>query len=82
MLDSGVVTTVADIAAKERINPSYVSRVLRLMLLAADVVEAILDGQQSVETTLRGLIKGFPVGWKEQRTTPSAVTNFPGETQY
>ena len=66
MLETGVVSTVGEIAVRERINKSYVSRILRLTLLAPDIVEAILEGRQAPEATLPGLMKGFPVGWKEQ----------------
>ncbi len=66
MLEAGAVATVREIAAAEKINESYVSRVLRLTLLAPEIVEAILDGRQAPEVTLPGLMKGFPVGWKEQ----------------
>ena len=61
MLECGVVGTVIEIAAKERINPSYVSRVLRLTLLAPAIVEAILDGRQGVE--LPRLLKVWPAEW-------------------
>ena len=44
MLDDGVYTSVTEIADAERISKSYVSRVLRLALLAPDIVEAILGG--------------------------------------
>jgi hypothetical protein len=43
LLETGVFATVEEIAAAEKINASYVGRVLRLTLLAPDVVEAILD---------------------------------------
>ena len=66
MLESGVVSTVGEIAAREKINKSYVSRVLRLTLLAPGIVEAILDGRHAPEMTLRVLMEPFPVGWKEQ----------------
>ena len=68
MLESGVVSTVGEIAVREKINKSYVSRVLRLTLLAPGIVEAILAGRQPTEMTLRGLMKGFPVKWKGLRS--------------
>ena len=68
MLETGVVSTVGEIATREKINKSYVSRVLRLTLLAPDIVEAILDGGQAPEMTLRVLLKGFPVEWKGLRS--------------
>jgi hypothetical protein len=41
----------------ETINPSYVPRLLRLTLLAPDMVEAILDGRQPERITLPGLLE-------------------------
>ena len=41
-------------------------RVLRLTLLAPDIVEAILDGKQGPEVTLGRLLDGFPVEWQRQ----------------
>jgi hypothetical protein len=67
MLENGTHATIAEIAAAERINESYVGRVLRLTLLAPDIVEAIRDGRQPVEVTLAGLMRPFAVGWREQR---------------
>ena len=67
MMESGVVSTVGEIAVREKINKSYVSRVLRLTLLAPQIVEAILDGRQAPEVTLRGLMGAFPVEWGEQK---------------
>lgn len=45
MLETGVYATANEIAAAEKINRSYVSRLLRLTLLAPDIVEAVLDGR-------------------------------------
>ncbi len=39
------LATIAELADRERIAPSYMPRVLRLTLLAPDMVEAILDGR-------------------------------------
>jgi hypothetical protein len=46
MLDKGVHATLEDLAKAKGVPPSYVSRVLRLTLLAPEIVEAILDGRQ------------------------------------
>ena len=51
MLESGVVSTVGEIATREKINKSYVSRILRLTLLAPQTVEAILDGKRCADPT-------------------------------
>ena len=71
MLESGTVGTVIEIATREKINPSYVSRVLRLTLLAPAIVEAILDGRQPEGMRMPGLMKPFATEWTEQRTSPS-----------
>ena len=47
-------------------DPSYLCRVLRLTLLAPEIIEAIMDGCQPEAVTLPGLMKGFPVDWKAQ----------------
>ncbi len=67
MLETGRYATIDELAAAEKINASYVSRILRLTLLAPDIVEAILDGRQAPEVTLRGLMGAFPVEWGEQK---------------
>jgi hypothetical protein len=67
LLETGTHTTVAEIAAAEKINPSYLSRVLRLTLLAPDIVEAILDGRQPAGLQLGRLLTPFPVEWERQR---------------
>ena len=46
MLDEGVYASVSDIGDAENISKSYVSRILRLALLAPDIVEAILAGRR------------------------------------
>jgi hypothetical protein len=67
MLENGTHATIAEIAAAEMINESYVGRLLRLTLLAPDVVEALLMGRQPAGLQLDGLMRRFPVGWREQR---------------
>lgn len=72
MLENGQYQTIREIAAAEKINESYVGRVLRLTLLAPDLVEAILAGRQPPEATLAVLMRAFPVGWREQAERFSA----------
>lgn len=67
MLENGTHSTIAEIAATEKINESYVGRILRLTLLAPDIVEGILCGRQPRELQLHGLLRRFPVEWHEQR---------------
>jgi hypothetical protein len=67
MLDEGVHATLEDLATAKGVAPSYVSRVLRLTLLAPEIVEVILDGRQSAELQLDDLLEGYPLEWDEQR---------------
>ena len=63
-METGRYATIDELADAEKINPPYVSRVLRLTLLASDIVEAILDGRQCEGVTLPGLRKWVPVEWE------------------
>jgi hypothetical protein len=66
LLERGQYASVAELAAAEKINQSYVCRVLRLTLLAPDIVEAILDGKQPAELQMDALLRPFPVVWGNQ----------------
>jgi hypothetical protein len=50
MLESGEFATITELAEHERLSLSFVTRILRLSLLAPHVVESILDGGQSTTT--------------------------------
>jgi len=67
MLESGEFATIAELAEREGIAPSYMTRVLRVTLLAPNIVEAILDGSQGPGVTLAPVLEPFPVEWQEQR---------------
>jgi len=69
MQETGRYATLNELAASEKISSSYVSRLLRLTLLAPDIVEAILDGRQPEGMTLPALMEPIPVEWEEQRAT-------------
>ena len=66
MLESGEFATVKELAEHEKLGFSYMTRVLRLSLLAPEIVEAILDGRQSTEMKLADLLEPFPVEWEGQ----------------
>lgn len=72
MLESGEFTTIAELAEHEGIAPSYLTRVLRLTLLAPVIVEAILDGTDAPELTLALLMEPFPMDWAKQPDTSDA----------
>ena len=68
MLESGRYPTVNELAKAENMNSSYVGHVLRLTLLAPDIVEAVLDGRQPATMQLQSLMRqGFPDEWERQR---------------
>ena len=67
LLDDGVYTSVSEIGDAENISKSYVSRILRLALLAPDIVEAILAGRTDQALMLEQLERPLPASWEEQR---------------
>jgi len=70
LLESGEFATIAELAEHEEIAPSYMTRVLRLPLLAPVIVEAILNGTQGQEMSLAGVLKPFSVEWYLQQLHP------------
>jgi hypothetical protein len=73
LLETGVYGTIEELAAAEKINASYISRVLRLTLLAPANVEAILEGRHRPDISLGTLMRPFPSVWEEQRSHPPAM---------
>ena len=76
MLDEGRYASISEMAAAERIERGYLGSLLRLTLLAPDIVEAILDGRQQDGLTFAVLAGGVPVVWDAQRNSFGA--NSPG----
>jgi hypothetical protein len=66
MLESGEFATTAELAEREGIAPSYMTRVMRLTLLAPDLVEAILDGKHEPKVTLAQVLEPWPPNWDKQ----------------
>jgi hypothetical protein len=65
VLESGEYGTLAELSAAEQISRSYICRVLRLTLLAPDIVERIMNG--GATAGLARLLEPFPAEWKKQR---------------
>jgi hypothetical protein len=66
MLESGKYGSSAELAKGEKVNDSYLSRILRLTLIAPGIVEAILAGRQPSTLQLDELLKPLPAEWAQQ----------------
>jgi hypothetical protein len=70
MLDEGRYASISEMAAGERLERGYLGTLLRLTLLAPDIVETILDGR-AADVTLPRLLEPFHLTWAEQRSARS-----------
>jgi len=66
LLESGEAKSMKEIARREGVDDSYVSRMVNLTTLAPDIVAAILDETLPPEKTLFELAAGAPLVWEEQ----------------
>ncbi|MBF0178055.1 MAG: hypothetical protein HQL63_14595 [Magnetococcales bacterium] len=66
-MEAGRIGSIRTLAERENLDDSYVAKVLRLTLLAPDIVKVILDGNQPDVMTWRELAKPFPAEWAQQR---------------
>jgi hypothetical protein len=66
MLESSSFASVRELAKAEKINESYLCRVLRLTLLSPALTEAILNGQHPAGLDLARLLRGLPIEWDKQ----------------
>jgi hypothetical protein len=69
MLESGEYGSSAELAKAEKVNDSYLSRILRLTLMAPGIIEAILAGRQPSTVQLDDLLKPLPSDWAQQYLT-------------
>jgi hypothetical protein len=67
MIESGKYASSAELSKAEKVNDSYLSRILRLTLLAPDIIETILNGRQPSTLQLDELLKPLPAVWDQQR---------------
>ena len=67
LLDESCYASISEMAKAEKIERGYLGSLLRLTLLAPDIVEAILHGRQPAALGLQGLLGAVPADWSGQR---------------
>jgi hypothetical protein len=72
LLEAGSYRSAAELADAEGVTRSFVNRLLRLTLLAPDIVEAILEGSQPKAMQLKELTDAIPSEWEKQRKALSS----------
>jgi hypothetical protein len=81
MLDEGRYASISEMAAGERIERGYLGTLLRLTLLAPDIVDMILDRRRYEMLTLPRLMDPFPSEWSGQRAAIAMSDVLPGEQE-
>lgn len=66
LMNDGTYTSMEEMAAAEKISPSYISRILRLSYLSPTIVQAIVEGRHPAHLTMKDLLVPFPLAWAEQ----------------
>lgn len=66
LLDEGRYASISELARAEKIERGYLGQVLRLTLLAPEIVEAVLNGRQGAELSLPTMLDGIPPIWSAQ----------------
>ena len=69
MLEEGKYGSVAEMARALKMDRCHMARMLRLTLLAPDIIEAVLEGREPEGLSLNRLIGGIPIVWREQQET-------------
>jgi len=74
LLDTGVYASGSDIAKAEGLHASTVNELLRLTLLAPDIIEMLMTGTQPRRLNLMWFQRNrLPVDWQAQR---AIIDNF------
>ncbi len=73
------MTSIQGIARNEKINAAYVGRVLRLTLLAPDLIKGILNGDPAIDLRMIDISHGVPADWAVQRERFSHPQTLSGE---
>jgi hypothetical protein len=66
-IEKGEYASITELARDRKVNQSYACRLLRLTLLAPDIIERLLDQRSGSTLTLQDLMKPLSPDWSEQR---------------
>jgi hypothetical protein len=66
LLESGAIRSMRELASRERVDSSYVSRMVNLTVLSPEIVARILDDDLPDHVVLFDLAVDPPAGWVEQ----------------
>lgn len=66
LLESCQVENVTELARRVKFGYPYTMRILSLVNLSPDVIEAIVYGREPDGLSLQKLVPGFPNDWEEQ----------------
>jgi hypothetical protein len=66
-LEAGTYQNVLELAGELNVDPSYIGRILRLVNLAPDIQEAIINGMEPENLSFNQLRSTIPDDWQEQR---------------
>jgi hypothetical protein len=67
LIEEGSYGSITELANAQNVNQSYACRILRLTLLAPEIVEAVLDGRLAKDVGLKEFVKSLPSSWREQQ---------------
>lgn len=71
LIEDGTYASITELAQDKGVNQSYACRLLRLTLLAPDIVESILD-RRGTHLTLDALVQPLALEWDKQRSALQA----------
>lgn len=67
LIEAGTYASVREAARAEGVAKSYAAKISKVVLLAPDIIEAILDGRTDDRMMLKLLDRPLPMRWEEQR---------------
>jgi len=67
MLDEGRYASITELAAAEKLDRGYLGGLLKLTLLAPDIIESVIDGRHAERIGLPMLLAPLPAAWDAQR---------------